>query len=296
MASFDWTRIDDYQFVKITGDLLARQGFIDVDYQGHGPDGGIDLFATELLPFAIQGRTPFRWAIQCKFSVKADEASVSDHEIRDVEGILRSERYHAQTPRGYMLVTNRRIVQNVIERLRGIDRSSPFRTARIDKSQFESLLSEYPEIVERYFGDTEGLRVRLGSPLVIASASGQSSHSLPNVTIRIRSMAATTQILSTPATIDTAAQVSAIPRHLATRLGLIPHDFVVLRTFGSPDQQVPKVYLDVSIENAEFCPVEMIVADVSRAIIGWNILKEYSTLLESDGTIRLYRSKKTNEA
>jgi hypothetical protein len=131
ITRMDWTRLDDYLFVKLVGELLGRLGFVDVDYQGDGPDGGIDLFATELLPFAIQGRTPFRWAVQCKFSSDGQQSSVNDREIRDVEGLLRSERYVVQEPRGYMLATNRKIVQNVVERLRGIDRRSQYRTARI---------------------------------------------------------------------------------------------------------------------------------------------------------------------
>src|ERR1039458_9272142 len=97
----DWNRLDDYTFVKMVGDLLGRLGFVDIDYQGDGPDGGIDLFATELLPFAVQGRTPFRWAIQCKFSSHPHNKSVNDEEVRDVEGLLRSERYASQNLRGY---------------------------------------------------------------------------------------------------------------------------------------------------------------------------------------------------
>jgi hypothetical protein len=104
MSSLDWNRIDDYSFVKLVGELLARFGFVDIDYQGDGPDGGIDLFATELSPFTVQGRTPFRWAIQCKFSINGLAASVNDSEVRDVAGILRSDRYEVQEPRGYMLV------------------------------------------------------------------------------------------------------------------------------------------------------------------------------------------------
>jgi hypothetical protein len=88
----DWTRLDDYIFVKLVGELLGRLGFVDIDFQGDGPEGGIDLFATELLPFTVQGRTPFRWAIQCKFSSDPKDKSVNDREVRDVEGLLRSER------------------------------------------------------------------------------------------------------------------------------------------------------------------------------------------------------------
>src|SRR2546425_12726370 len=121
MESIDWTQIDDYTFVKLVGEMLTQLGFVNVDYQGVGPDGGIDLFATELVPFTVQGRIPFRWAIQCKFSRKGVNESVNDAEVRDIEGILRSERYQAQELRGYLLVTNRKVTQNVIERLRGTD-------------------------------------------------------------------------------------------------------------------------------------------------------------------------------
>ena len=88
MDDIQWSTIDDYLFVKIVGEVLARLGFVDIDYQGDGPDGGVDIFATELVPFAMQGRTPFRWAIQCKFSENGNESSVNDREIRDVEGGL----------------------------------------------------------------------------------------------------------------------------------------------------------------------------------------------------------------
>ena len=136
MSKLDWSKIDDYQFVKITVDLLERLGFVDIDQQGAGPDGGIDILATELIPFAIQGQKPFRWAIQCKFSALGLKGSVNDRDVQDVEGILRSERYTAQELRGYLLVTNRQIVQNVVERLRGIDRND-LGTQRMPKSFLE---------------------------------------------------------------------------------------------------------------------------------------------------------------
>jgi len=75
MVNIDWSKIDDYLFVKLVGELIARLGFVDIEHQGEGPDGGIDLFATELIPFTVQGRIPFRWAIQCKFSVNGTAAS-----------------------------------------------------------------------------------------------------------------------------------------------------------------------------------------------------------------------------
>jgi hypothetical protein len=83
----DWNRLDDYSFVKFVGDFLGRFGFIDLDFQGDGPDGGIDIFATELVPFAVQGRVPFRWAVQCKFSAEPNNKSVNVRDVRDTEGL-----------------------------------------------------------------------------------------------------------------------------------------------------------------------------------------------------------------
>src|SRR4051812_11026473 len=119
MKKIEWKLIDDFEFVHLAADVLRRLGFIDVHIQGDGPDGGFDLFATELVSFAISGSQPFRWGIQCKFSTSGRQRAVNDRDIRDVEGTLRSERFYAQHLRGYMLITNRRVSQNVIERLAG---------------------------------------------------------------------------------------------------------------------------------------------------------------------------------
>ncbi|MCC6155876.1 MAG: restriction endonuclease, partial [Candidatus Hydrogenedentes bacterium] len=86
MQKLDWKTLDDYRFVRLVGEILSRRGFIDIDYQGgRGQDGGIDLFATEPVGFAMRGPVPYRWAIQCKYSSKGTSAkSVNDSEIKDV--------------------------------------------------------------------------------------------------------------------------------------------------------------------------------------------------------------------
>lgn len=151
--NIDWKQIDHNSFVHLVGDLLRRLGFVDIDHQGDGPDGGIDIFATELVPFTIQGRVPFRWAVQCKFSSDPSDKSVNDREVRDVSGVLLSERYAEKRPKGYMLVTNRSIVQNVVERLRGIEGAMQFRTARVDGTQLTKLLEDQELLRDTYFGD-----------------------------------------------------------------------------------------------------------------------------------------------
>ncbi len=111
------------------------------------------MFATEMVAFAFQGARPIRWGIQLKFSEKGTEKSVNDIEIRDVEGILRSARFSSQKVQGYMLITNRRVVQNVVERLRGIDNQTEFHATYIDGYQLSQYLSEQPKLLNEYFSN-----------------------------------------------------------------------------------------------------------------------------------------------
>jgi hypothetical protein len=65
MNKVDWKLIDENEFVHLVAELLREFGFTGIEVQGAGPDGGLDLFATEPVNFAIGGPTPFRWGIQC---------------------------------------------------------------------------------------------------------------------------------------------------------------------------------------------------------------------------------------
>ncbi|MEI6810268.1 MAG: restriction endonuclease, partial [bacterium] len=87
MNELQWSILDDEWFVSLASDLLRDNGYV-IRYQGDGPDGGVDIFATQPISFGFDIQ-PFTWAVQCKFS-KSPKAAVNDKEIRDVEGILRS--------------------------------------------------------------------------------------------------------------------------------------------------------------------------------------------------------------
>jgi MraZ protein len=113
----------------------------------------------------------FKWAVQCKFSRSLQKA-VNDKEVRDIEGILRSSRYQSEKFNGYMLITNRRISQNVIERLRGINDQTSFRTWPIDGIELSLLLQEHKTVACRYF---EG--VKTSSMLLL---TGEYQHVVDN--------------------------------------------------------------------------------------------------------------------
>jgi hypothetical protein len=148
MDHLKWHLLDDESFVYLISEVLAANGYA-VRYQGDGPDGGVDLFATQTISFAFDSQ-PFTWAVQCKFS-KTPEKAVNDSEVKDVEGILRSSRFQSLHPKGYMLVTNRRISQNVVERMRGINDGTAFRTCAIDGRRLTSLVGANAELVFKYF-------------------------------------------------------------------------------------------------------------------------------------------------
>jgi predicted aspartyl protease len=291
MGKIDWTLVDDYEFVKLAGDLLARLGFIDVDYQGDGPDGGIDLFATELVPFTIQGKQAFKWAIQCKFSVAGKQRAVGDSEIRDVEGILRSDRYVAQAPRGYMLITTRRVGQNLVERLRGIDRQSQFRTTHIDGTRLEHLLGENPEIVQRYFSPTKQELLRhMGRPELVATPSPQTL-GMPVVNVQVSALG-NDRTVATPALIDSGASITVIPNRIVHELQIQPVKFVRIRTLDASVRSLGSYLIELQIENMPTERVEVVAADVPQGILGRDVLSKYSVLFDGTGAIRLWKREK----
>jgi hypothetical protein len=286
MSEADWSRIDDYSFVKLVGELLTRLGFVDIDYQGDGPDGGVDLFATELLPFTVQGRTPFRWAIQCKFSNKGSAASVNDAEIKDVEGILRSERYQAQDPRGYMLVTNRKIVQNVIERLRGIDRRSHYRTARVDGSHLQSMLDDNSQVIERFFKKRNYGPYEFGKPSVIVSPpAGGSIFSQPSISIEVQNPSGT-RSLKAHAILDTGSPISVVPHTTIPLLRLSPKGMAALK--GRKGCLI-MYHVQIKIEQIGSFEAKVVADSIDKVILGRDVLGNFGTFIRKDGGIDLFK-------
>jgi hypothetical protein len=285
----NWRELDEHEFVKLVGELLARLGFVDIDYQGAGPDGGVDLFATELLPFTVQGRVPFRWAIQCKFSAAGASRAVTDAEVRDIEGILRSDRYQVQDPRGYMLVTNRRIAQNVIERLRGVDRASPYRTARLDGSGLVSMLSEHPELFLRYFGGARDLPDSPDRPSVIVPPThGANKTMAPMIAIKLANPAdESVPALAAQALIDTGSSISAIPEEFVEILRLQPVGVISLHTPGGVDE-VSRYHVRLQIAPGNEFLVEVVALSVPMVLVGRDMLSKFSVTIRGDGGIELY--------
>jgi len=281
MSEMKWELLDDNVFVYLVADLLQQLEFTAIQYQGDGPDGGLDLFATQLVALGIQTPQPFRWGIQCKFSVTAKRRSVGDAEIKDVEGILRSERYLAQELRGYMLVTNRRITQNVIERLRGIDARSSFRASTIDGTQLELVLAKHPSLVERYFNRVQATVRHLGSPTLVAQFDHTVSPSVPTVEVHLRSAysGANSKGVSARAILDPGAAVTMIPIYAVHALQLREYDSVSVQGVLGGHQVAPVYAVTIELGGTEIGPVGMIaLGAIDYVLIGWDVMKELIVL------------------
>ena len=290
----DWRRLNDHIFVHLVADLLRRLGFADVQVQGSGPDGGLDLIATQLVSLGLQDRRPFRWGIQCKFSVSGTQSSVTDSDVRDVEGVLRSDRYARQQLRGYMLVTNRKVAQNVVERLQGIDQTSVFRTSWIDGPQLQHRLSEYSDLLQKYFGEISSFIHDLGAPDIVVPTSIGSGFvveavvglpsGLPNVEQR-------PHIKAVKALVDTGASWSAVPGPVLRELGAMPIDATMVVTVGGVSKcHVYAVRFDFG--TFEIPLVRVVSIDYDFAMIGRDILDEMVMLIDGPSRVaKLWRGR-----
>lgn len=295
MKPIDWKGIDDYRFVRLVADLLSRFGFVAISSQGIGPDGGVDLLATEFIPFVIQGRVPFRWAIQCKFSEKGQKApAVNATEVQDVEGILRSSRFASEQLRGYMLITNRKVAQNVIERLNGIDQSSQFRTARIDGAQLETMLDGQQGLLDFYFDIDAKLRKRFGEPTMLVPASDIGGPSLPSFSVELISDSDPYIRCALEAIVDTGAAISAIPVKAAIDLGLPPTGMIKMwGILGGGATEYPKYSMKIQI-GSKLLPFEAVGWERHDVLLGQNFLKNFTIVLRPNGGLEFFSDKRAS--
>lgn len=282
MNEINWDLIDDYEFVYLAADLLRRLGFVDIHVQGTGPDGGLDLIATELLSFAVQGAQPFRWGIQCKFSKTGMQMSVNDSEIKDVEGILRSDRYAVHDLRGYMIITNRKIVQNVLERLRGINRGSQFRTTYIDGTQLQHRLAEHPEVIEKYFGEAKESIQNLGQPITVAGVDEISKFFLD---VEISSPSKSEDSITVKAILDTGAQMSVVPQKTIEHLEPLMYSVRRIRSASGAVTNAKSCFVDIRLGNASFSSIEVLALDIDYALLGQNLIKQLVILLDGPNNL-----------
>jgi len=143
-----WEHFNGELFQDLISDLLAAENFL-VEPSGVGPDGGVDIIATEKIRFGYNPPEPFVWAVQCKFSSKSQ--SITPGKIGEILNVVADERFKDKKLSGYLLATNVRLSTNLMSQLRGLnDFKLGFKTTFIDRSRLHGLLIKHPNIYKKY--------------------------------------------------------------------------------------------------------------------------------------------------
>jgi hypothetical protein len=102
----------------------------------------------------------------------------------------------------------------------------------------------------------------------------------PVLRISVRNVYTGQEVNNIFALIDSGADLSTIPKLLATRLHLIPHDFVQSYDYeGKSHGELPVYYLTFSFDTFSF-NVEPTATDADCILIGRDILNQIRLLLD----------------
>lgn len=288
MPNLDWSRLDDVLFVSLASDILRARGFADIRPLGQGPDGGLDILATELLPFALKGKTPFRWGVQCKFTKDPASANaVGESDVRDVEATLSDPRFGDPRPQGYALISNRKVTVTVSSRLRGIDERGAFRTATLSWPDLEAAVAADPQIVRKYFGPENEELTNLGPPAVVASIAEQRS---PKIEVDVAFGSARERIA---ASIDTGSVKTFVPISLMRRLrATTTRGFVVTNLATGMPYTVNAFVVDLVVAGRTFAALETYAMnDAPYVVIGSDVLSSFVVVFDGPrGNLKLWPS------
>ena len=276
MATLDWSSIDDEIFVGLCSDLLRALGY-SVTPQGDGPDGGIDIIASQPLVYGFNDVQSFNWGVQCKFSKSVNRA-VNDKEIYNIEAVLRSSRYAFAKLGGYMLMTNRRISQSLIEQLRGINDATQFRTSTVDGIRLTAQLNNHDNIIYKYFVNLKNIMYdSQNSTKILMHTIGRHSF-VPTVDVAIRAQSSERPLV-VKAILDTGITNTVISSEIAASLG---HDLI-----RSLEASI-STSTNESVYTARINPIytDMSHLDVD-CLLGMDVLQYMSILWE--GPNRIFR-------
>lgn len=147
---FPWDSLDGESFQGLCVDLLLNEGF-EVEDQGIGPDGGVDIIAKQKVTVHSEYDKTYTWAVQVKYRQKPS-ATVKPNELGNIGNIL--SRFGAD---GYLLVTNGRVTNKSFSEIRSISEGNPpnFLTNVWDNRVIESKLLKHDHLRKRYFGFVE---------------------------------------------------------------------------------------------------------------------------------------------
>jgi signal transduction histidine kinase len=126
---------------------LAKEGF-RVEDQGVGPDGGVDIIATQKVAFQAGYERSYKWAVQAKYR-RAATTAVTPHDLGNIGNLL--SRFEAD---GFLLITNGRPTNKCFLEIRSISQGKPptYLANVWDNRLLESKLFKHDDVRRRYFG------------------------------------------------------------------------------------------------------------------------------------------------
>lgn len=102
----------------------------------------------------------------------------------------------------------------------------------------------------------------------------------PFLTIQVSRINVDEPALMVECLVDTGADVSLIPQHLADTLELAPSDAMIVEGFDGEQQQLPLFAVDVVVESVRLNGLEVVSYPTSHAILGRDVLNHLRLLLD----------------
>lgn len=142
----DWKRLTPNQFEELCTDLLKHIGFENVKHFGASGDKGRDIICDKTITLG-QGITErYSYIIQCKHYLNG----LGKHDLLNDLAAAKEHKFD-----NWWLMTTAKLTPNLVDWLGQISRSDnyPFKINYMDQKSLEDLLSQFIQILARYFPD-----------------------------------------------------------------------------------------------------------------------------------------------
>ena len=143
---FDWAQLDGKRFQELCAAVLSQEGY-EVENQGIGPDGGIDLIVTEHISLTIGRDHKYRWAVQAKYKQDPNQ-TVRPSDLGNIANLL--VRFKAD---GFLLITNARVTSKTYQQIRSVETAELRKYAAHvwEREQLESKLLKHRRLRQQFF-------------------------------------------------------------------------------------------------------------------------------------------------
>lgn len=111
-------------------------------------------------------------------------------------------------------------------------------------------------------------------------AEGKDSPPIPKIKINIQSPKNPKMCKSISAVIDTGADQTCVPTHVIDQIGNLDYSYIKVRGAIGKTEKMKKCIIDLSLSTCEYKDHEVIEINREYAIIGRDILNDYTLVLD----------------